>query len=264
MKPLRQTALLALALVLIHQNAEAAQRTGTTAYDRARASLSGSHRTAFTEIVASAKARGLPTEPLVDKALEGKAKRVPQDRIIAVVRTRANLLTRAQGIARSKSPIEIIAVADALHRGVDESTIRLVRANAKPKEPTGMAVHAMADLLDNGVPRAVALEMISGWRGRGASAAELRELPAAVERLVREGANPGRAGNAVATALRSGRSASSVRMALGLRGAPRTPDAAIGNGRRPAASALRSAPSAARAATPANTKPAGRGNLNNK
>ena len=151
-------------------------------------------------------------------------------------------------------------------RGVDENTIRQVRANARPKEPTGMAVHALADLLDRRrATHGCALGMIAGWRSRGAPSAELRELPAAVERLVREGANPGRAGNAVASAIRSGRSASSVRMAIELRGAPRTDGAVVGNAtRRPAAAnALKTAPAASRAATPTSAKPAGRGNLNN-
>jgi hypothetical protein len=211
---------LAFLLLLQYPEAGVAQRRGATAYDRARASLTGPHQTAFTDIVARTRARGLPTEPLVDKVLEGKAKRVPPDKIIQVVRQRVDQLARAQGVVRSRTPVDIIAVADALQRGVSEGTIRRIHAEAGAREPVALAVHTLADLLDSGVSSDVALNMIAGWRSRGGAPSELRELPAAVERLVREGADPGRAGNAVASALRSGRSASSVRMALELKANP--------------------------------------------
>jgi hypothetical protein len=198
------------------------------------------------------RARGLPTQPLIDKVLEGKAKRATPDKIIVVVRQRADQLARAQALTRSRSSLEIITVAEALHRGVDEATIRRVRAESRSREPVGLALHTLADLLETGVPRDVALGMIAGWRSRGAAASELRELPASVERLVRQGATPARAGGAVASALRSGRAASSVRMALELRG--QLPAAGAGRG-----AASRPPASSGRAAQPAG-KPTGRGN----
>ncbi len=41
---------------------------------------------AVQDIAADAAAHGLPTEPLVQKAIEGGAKRVPAERLIAAVR----------------------------------------------------------------------------------------------------------------------------------------------------------------------------------
>src|SRR5262245_13686150 len=206
-------AFLACAVIaLTPRSGQAAQQAGrgnSAAYERARASLDGSYRAAFTEIVASARARGLPVEPLIDKTLEGKAKRRPQDEIIAVVRKRMNYLERAQSLGKYRSSVDLIAVADALNRGLDEKTVRQLRAGARANEPIGLAVHTLADLIDNKVPRAIAMDMITGWRSRGASASELRELPASVERLVRQGATPSLAGSAVATALLSGRAAGS-------------------------------------------------------
>ncbi|MGH7466367.1 MAG: hypothetical protein ACRENP_00120 [Longimicrobiales bacterium] len=257
MKP-RKTLLTLLAVTLLsYPIAAFAQRPGTTAYDRARAFLTGTHRAAFTDIVANARSRGLPTQPLVDKVLEGRAKRAAPDKIIVVVREKLDKLARAQTITRSRSSLEIITVADALQRGVDEATIRRVRAEARSREPVGLAIHTLADLLDTGVPRDVALGMIAGWRSRGAAASELRELPAAVERLVRQGATAPLAGGAVASALRSGRAASSVRMAMELRGPSPAGAAGIG-GRGAAASAAR--PPASGRATQSAVKPSGRGN----
>ncbi|MGH7461815.1 MAG: hypothetical protein ACREMA_12425, partial [Longimicrobiales bacterium] len=93
----------ALALIALRTQEGHAQRTGTSALERARASLPEPQRTAFTKIVTSSKSRGLPVDPLVDKALEGKAKRQAPDKVLAAVRARAERLTRAQAIARSKS-----------------------------------------------------------------------------------------------------------------------------------------------------------------
>jgi hypothetical protein len=225
------------AIALTPRSGWAAQQSGNGAYERARISLTPPYRTAFTEIVANARARGLPIEPLIDKTLEGKAKRRPQSEIIAVVRKRMKYLERAQSLGRYRSPVDLIAVADALNRGLDEKMVRQLRAGARANEPLGLAVHTVADLIDNKVPRTVALDMISGWRSRGASASELRELSASVERLVRQGATPTVAGSAVASALRSGRAAGSVQLATALRANARTPAGNATNLQRQASTA---------------------------
>src|SRR5688500_11138754 len=202
--------LLAALLVLSSNAIAAAQPADAAAYQRARASLPGANATAFESIVASARTRGLPVEPLIDKVLEGAAKRVPPDRIVAVVRARADQLGRAQALSGIRGGAEIVVVADALQRGVPEHAVTQMRGAAKPNEPFGLALHTYADLVQAGVPAEVALEVLAGWRARGGRGNELRELPTAVERLIREGVPPGRAGGAVAAALKSGNAAASA------------------------------------------------------
>ena len=51
-------------------------------------------------IAADAAARGLPVDPLVQKAVEGGAKRVPSDRVIAAVRALAGRLGEAMDAVR--------------------------------------------------------------------------------------------------------------------------------------------------------------------
>jgi hypothetical protein len=191
-----------------------------SSYERARAALPAAQRTEFAKIVSDARARGVPTDPLSDKVLEGVAKAQPAARILTVVRQRAALLIRAKTLIGTRPATEIVTVADVLQRGLTEQNIRAVRAGARPNEPVGMALHTYADLAERGVSNDVALRMIDGWRERGASAGELRELPAAVERLVRSGANPVRAGSAVAEALKTGQRAGTVKMDNRLRGPP--------------------------------------------
>ena len=74
-------------------------------------------RRAVQEIAADAAAHGLPTEPLVQKAIEGGAKRVPAERLIAAVRALAGRLAGAWDAVRAgglESP-----TADVVEGGAD-------------------------------------------------------------------------------------------------------------------------------------------------
>ena len=178
-------------------------------YERARAAFSGEDARAFERLVARAREQGLPVDPLVDKALEGAAKGVPPGRVLAVLEELATGLARARGLLAASgfqpAPPDIAAVADGLRRGVPEHAVRELSAGAQPGEPIALAVHTLADLLERGVPVAMALDVLTAWRGQGAQTAELVELPAAIERLMRQGVLPSQAAQAVAAAMRAGR-----------------------------------------------------------
>jgi len=207
----RGLSLTVLALV-VGVNGAAAQNAN--AYERARAALPAEEARAFEQIVASARTRGLPVEPLADKVLEGRAKGVAPSVILNVVRARSDQLARAAALLPGGhvSGSEVSIVADAMQRGVKPEMVGKLHAEARPGEPVGAALNTLADLLDRGVPVDVAYDVISAWRSRGARASELQELPATVESLVRKGAKPEHAGAAVISALRAGRSASSARV----------------------------------------------------
>jgi hypothetical protein len=193
-----------------------------------RTSLSAAAHTELVAAVRDARERGLPAQPLIAKAQEGAAKNVPGDRIMAAVRQTSQRLVRAQVLlqARAGGPAggapagaaadataaaEISAVADALQRGVPENAIARLVADAQDRESVGLTAHALADLLGHGVPLAIGLEAIGAWRGQGGDPARLNDIPAAVERLVRQGVVPARAGAAVAAGLRLGRAPGSIR-----------------------------------------------------
>jgi len=178
-----------------------------TPLERAKAALPAETGRALEQTIATARARGLPTEPLVDKALEGTAKHAPANLILEAVRRRLDLLARADGALRPFGPPaagDVTSVADALQRGISDDVVKRVRAGAKPDEPVGLAVHTLADLLDRGVPVDVAFDVLSSWREHGANADELRQIPAAVDRLLKDGATPGAAGRAVAASASAG------------------------------------------------------------
>ena len=107
---------------------------------------------AIDSIIATAVAESLPTEPLVQKALEGSAKNVPPDRLVSGVRRGLLQLRAARLIVAEAVPGQpvqdghVAAVAAALSRGLPAPIVERVLTIA-PKEPPGPALHAAADLI---------------------------------------------------------------------------------------------------------------------
>ncbi len=107
---------------------------------------------AVDSLIQFASQEGLPTEPLIQKALEGGAKHVTGPRIVAAVqvslgqvRGARDLLVHA-GDAPPVLPAEITTVAWALRRGLPAPLVeRVVAALARP--PRAAALHAVADLV---------------------------------------------------------------------------------------------------------------------
>jgi hypothetical protein len=101
-------------------------------------------------IIDSARAAGLPAEPLLDKAREGALKRAQGSLIVTQVRKRATQLGAARTALFPATDAEILAGADAINWGVPESTlteIRRARSGAELTVPIGV----LADLVGRGV-----------------------------------------------------------------------------------------------------------------
>lgn len=211
----------ALALLLGATLPHALSAQGEEAMARLQAALPPAAAAEFATTIRDARSRGLPIEPLVDKALEGTAKGVAADRIIAVVRMLENDLGRARsllGDERAAVATDVVGIADALRRGVPEAALRtLVEADGTGSMT--METHVLADLLDSGVPVDAALDVLAAWRARGHDPNELRDLPAAVEGAIHSGKGPAQAAAEVAARVRSGRGPLSGRPPLpGVRG----------------------------------------------
>jgi hypothetical protein len=103
-------------------------------------------------MIAMAVAESLPTEPLVQKALEGSAKHVPPDRLVTGVRRGLLQLRTAREIVTRVVPTQPVAeghvadVAAALARGVPAPVVERLLTMA-PDEPPAPALHAAADLM---------------------------------------------------------------------------------------------------------------------
>ncbi len=194
---MKQKLLLSLLLILV-----APPLAAQTGLQRAKAALPRDAARQLEQTIVAARKRGLPTEPLVDKALEGVAKKVPPSVIMTAVRHKVDLMARAHAALRPFGPptaADVTATADVLQRGMSADLVKQVRAGRRKGEPVGLSLHTVADLLDRRVPEKVAIDVISSWRERGARNEELRELPGEIDKLIRMGASPSAAGRSIAT-----------------------------------------------------------------
>src|SRR5438034_6908204 len=123
------TSRLALALALV-----AASLAAQTGAPRLAGRVPAAAVPAIDSIIATAVAESLPTEPLVQKALEGSAKNVPPDRLVSGVRRgllqlRAARLIVAEAVPGQPVPDgHVAAVAAALARGLRRPAVRLERS----------------------------------------------------------------------------------------------------------------------------------------
>jgi hypothetical protein len=142
-----------------------------------------------TVVVDSLRSVGLPTEPLVDKALEGASKRASGDRIVAAVRTLAGDL----GVARSALGLragesELVAGAAAIRAGASRGD--LARLRAEREGPLTVPLAVLANLMARGVPTDTAAAVVQRLAASGAPDAEFTDLQAEIERDIGAGAAP--------------------------------------------------------------------------
>jgi len=155
--------------------------------------------------VDSAAARGLPVEPLVQKALEGGAKGVPAERVIAAVRALAGELDASAGALRSAGLAApdgdaIEAGAFALTAGLQEGQVReLAHASRTPVGPAA-TLRVAATLAALGVPAKETVKLVRRTIEAGRAAIDLLDLPDRVESEIARGATPAQAAAGLARA----------------------------------------------------------------
>jgi hypothetical protein len=114
-------------------------------------------------VVDSAKKTRLPTEPLIDKALEGTKKGADSDRIIAAVRGLfAELRTSRAALGAGATADEITAGANALHAGLPMRNLAQLRSASQRAGRTRVTLPltVTTDLIARGVPAAVASDVV--------------------------------------------------------------------------------------------------------
>ena len=182
--------ILALAVVL-----PAALLPAQTPHQRLTGRVPATALPVIDSLIGQAVAESLPTEPLVQKALEGSAKSIPPERLVAGVRrglmqlrdARA-ILTRALPVAKQPVPEgHIAAVAAALARGVDRKIVERLVAVA-PADPPGPALHAEADLVAHRFDPEAAAALLVAAREQGLRGERLLDVAAAASHeLQRDG-----------------------------------------------------------------------------
>ena len=148
-------------------------------------------RAQVTTVLDSARRVGLPTEPLIQRALEGATKAAPGARIVAAVRRlSADLGVARTALGSEASAPELEAGVAALRAGANPQVLANLRSVRR--HPLTMALSVLADLVASGVPldSAAAAVLALAPKARDADLVEFRR---AVERDIALGAPPGAA-----------------------------------------------------------------------
>jgi len=182
MNPITRLSAPALALAAVLAGTAAAQ---DSRLDR----LAPEARALVPPIIDSARAAGLPTEPLVNRALEGASKGAPAPIIAAAVRRLAGDLGRArEALGPDAGAADLAAAADALRAGASTAALRRVRDALGPRR-LAVPLGVTADLTARGVPADSAATLVIGL-ARSAADAQLLALQREVERDIALGASP--------------------------------------------------------------------------
>jgi len=154
----------------------------------------------------SAAARGLPIDPLIQKAIEGSAKGVPSARVIAAVRLVAMQLDTAAAALRAGGMISdtlaIAAGAFAINAGMSAHDITnlLMRRGGQTTMNVRLELNVAGTLVAIGVPSAEAADLVSASLQANRPATELLSLPSQVQSEVARGATPAQAAAGLARA----------------------------------------------------------------
>ena len=140
-------------------------------------------------LIDSARAAGIPTEPLADKAFEGALKGGTGPAIVEKVRKRATVLGASRTALFPATDAEIVAGAAALDWGVPPSTLaqlRRVRAGSDLTVP----VSVLADLVSRGVQLDTASAVVIALASTNMRDTDLIKFRQTVERDIALGSLP--------------------------------------------------------------------------
>lgn len=158
------------------------------------------------ELGSAALGRGLPADPLIQKAIEGSAKGVPAERVADAVRAVARQLDTSANILRGVMPetadtVAIAAGAFALNAGLNGRHIgELARVARAENAELPIALRVAGTLAALGVPPSQTVDLVSASLRTGRPTAELLALPARVQGEMSRGVPPAQAAAGLARA----------------------------------------------------------------
>ncbi|HEX6053505.1 MAG TPA: hypothetical protein VFZ21_29755 [Gemmatimonadaceae bacterium] len=145
---------------------------------------------ALDAILDSAGARQLPTEPLVQRALEGAGRGTDPARVVAGVRALAERMVRArEALGHASSQNELMAGASALYLGIDSAALRRIRLT-QPSGDITLPLVVLADIVERGVPRDTATRVIQSLSQAGVPEESYQVLRRSILTDINAGAQP--------------------------------------------------------------------------
>jgi len=162
--------------------------------------------TLVQELGSAAAHRGLPVDPLIQKAIEGSAKAIPSDRVGTAVRLVVDQLDTAAaalrnaGVATPLDTVEIAAGAFAITAGLRGRDITEIARTGRPTAEVIVGLRVAGTLAAIGVPPSETVTLVSAsLRGRR-GAGDLLALPGQVQTEMARGATPAQAAAGLARA----------------------------------------------------------------
>ncbi len=193
-------ALLALPLTLLTLQEPA----GASIAQRVAGRVSPELASLVVELGTAASARGLPIDPLIQKAIEGSAKGVPAERVATAVRLVEMQLDTAAAALREGGAVpdtlEIAAGEFAITAGLSGSDITALARTGANAQALTVGLRVAGTLAALGVPPAEDIGLVSVTLRSGEPSADLLLLPAHVQAEVAKGVTPAQAAAGLARA----------------------------------------------------------------
>jgi hypothetical protein len=158
---------------------------------RIGARLDAPTRKAISALVDSARAQGIPVEPLMEKVYQGLAMGADGPRIIIAVRSLTTELGSAHRVLGSVATVdEIKAAASAMHAGVPAVELGKMKKQSGLRRSLTLPFTVLADIVSRGVPVQTAANAIKSLLGAGSKDKDISDFQRNVSVDIEKGAPP--------------------------------------------------------------------------
>jgi len=158
---------------------------------RIKTRIDATSEAAILAIVDSARAQGIPVEPLMEKVYEGLGKGADGPRIVIAVRAFAQEMASVHKVLGTvASAGEIKAAASAMHAGVPAVELGKMKKQGGLSRSLTLPFTVLADIVSRGVPVQTAANAVRALVGAGAKDAELSTFQRNVRVDIEQGAPP--------------------------------------------------------------------------
>ena len=148
-------------------------------------------RAAILAMVDSARAQGIPVEPLMEKMYEGMGKGADGPHIVVAVRNlSADLANAHRALGALATADEIKAAASAMHAGVPAVELGKLKKQSGLRRSLTLPFTVLADIVSRGVPVSTAANAIRALMGAGAKDKDINDFQRSVKVDIEQGAPP--------------------------------------------------------------------------
>ena len=148
-------------------------------------------RKALFAIVDSARAQGIPVEPLMEKVYQGLAMGADGSRIVVAVRSLTFEMGNAHRVLGAVATTdELKAAASAVHAGVPAVELGKMKKQSGLRRSLTLPFTVLADIVSRGVPVSAATNAIKSLVGAGAKDKDISDFQRNVSVDIEKGAQP--------------------------------------------------------------------------